>query len=163
LPAVLNLDWQIIETSFGPLPVRAHVEKQLDQMDEYEREVFLKRNAGRVNQFLQDSRYQQALDRCRKNAPKALVEQGIEQDSEPTLGLDRALLLHALLTGQILSTTEPLDRAIEGGTKIGEDFDCGRARFLTPKEVLEIADALSKVSDDELKGKLDSGTIDYEL
>jgi hypothetical protein len=57
----------------------------------------------------------------------------------------------------------PLCKAIEGGSQIGDDLGCGPAHFLAPDEVRRIAIALSDVSEDDLRLRLDLREVDHEV
>ena len=59
-------------------------------------------------------------------------------------------LLHFLLTGSADSVPPPLGNAILGGTAIGPDLGYGPARFLTPRQVSDVAEALTGVDAAEL-------------
>ncbi len=69
-------------------------------------------------------------------------------------------ILHYLLTGSALGGGSPLANAILGGEEIGSDMGYGPARFLTPSQVREVADALSRVSNEELARRFDPEAMD---
>ena len=64
-------------------------------------------------------------------------------------------VLHYLLTGKVEEAPAPLGNAILGGQEIGDDLGYGPARFLTSKQVREVAGALEAVSKDELAARFD--------
>ena len=75
---------------------------------------------------------------------------------EESLSLEKSWhTLHYLLTGKPEGAPPPLGDAILGGTEIGEDVGYGPVRFLTPKQVRDVADALSKVTLDDLADRFD--------
>jgi hypothetical protein len=68
--------------------------------------------------------------------------------------------LHFLLTGDTSMSMEentqvlpPLCNVVIGGTPTEFDATYGFVRYLTPEEVREVADALSQISAEELKGR----------
>lgn len=69
--------------------------------------------------------------------------------------------LHALLTGDVSNPSKikpfpaPLGNVVMGGTETPIDSTYGKVRFLTPNEVREVADALSKIAVDELASRFD--------
>jgi hypothetical protein len=68
-------------------------------------------------------------------------------------------LLHFLLTGSADSAPPPLGNAILGGTPIGADVGYGPARFLTPRQVAEVAEALAAIDPAELARRFDPAAI----
>jgi hypothetical protein len=82
--------------------------------------------------------------------------------SERYLGIDKHWhALHCLLTGQITSPSEtsqappPLGNVVLGGTETPFDATYGKVRYLTPVEVREVADALAKISVEDLRERFD--------
>ncbi len=72
------------------------------------------------------------------------------------LSLDKAWHgIHFLLTGTIEEAPPPLGDAILGGTEIGEDLGYGPARYLTPEQVREVAQALAGISTEEFARRFD--------
>jgi len=69
-------------------------------------------------------------------------------------------LLHYLLTGSADSAPPPLGNAILGGTPIGPDLGYGPARFLTPRQVAEVAEALAAIEPAELTQRFDPVAIE---
>ena len=69
--------------------------------------------------------------------------------------------LHALLTGEISNPSNiqpvppPLRNVVMGGTETPIDATYGKVRFLKPDEVRDVADALSKISVQELQARFD--------
>ena len=59
-------------------------------------------------------------------------------------------LLHYLITGSADNAPPPFGNAILGGTPIGPDLGYGPARFLTPSQVTEVAQALAAIDRAEL-------------
>jgi len=68
--------------------------------------------------------------------------------------------LHYLLTGTAGDAPPPLGNAILGGREIGVSLGYGPVRFLTPKEVREVAAALAEISNDELARRFDPAAIE---
>ena len=162
--AVVEMDLRIVDSAFGPLPVSTRIKKVLDRMSEDERETVLKRNAGRINQALKIPVH--VLDACLRKGDRArtlLDRLGFrEDDPVAELSLERAYHLSELL-GDQESAISPLSDAIAGGTAIGADLGCGPACFFTRDEVRALACRLSRLSEDDLRAKLDSGQLDYEV
>ena len=70
------------------------------------------------------------------------------------------MAVHYLLTGEIMPSQSnappPLVYVVMGGTPIsGEDVGYGPPRFLTPEQVKEAANALSKLAPEDLRGGFD--------
>ena len=57
--------------------------------------------------------------------------------------------IHYVLTGSSWEGKPPLKNVVLGGTEIGEDVGYGPARYLTPAEVREVAEALKPIDDAE--------------
>ena len=60
----------------------------------------------------------------------------------------------------MLNSTPGWIHCAVGGTEIGADRGYGPARYLTPEEVREVADALSKITAEQLLERFDPGTMD---
>jgi len=67
--------------------------------------------------------------------------------------------IHYLLTGRIDEAPPPLGNAILGGTEIGEDLGYGPARYLTPEQVREVAQALAGITSDDFVRRFDPQKI----
>ncbi len=70
--------------------------------------------------------------------------------------------IHFLLTGTVASGEPPLANAVLGGMPLGLDnpeFDYSPARFLTPDEVQEVAEALSQISDADLQARFNYNAL----
>ncbi len=67
--------------------------------------------------------------------------------------------IHFLLTGKTDEAPPPLGNAILGGTEIGEDLGYGPARYLTPDQVREAAQALSAITSEDFARRFDPQTI----
>jgi hypothetical protein len=63
--------------------------------------------------------------------------------------------LHFILAGTIWDATEPPGNVVFGGAEIGEDTGYGPARFMSPPEVIQTADALSRITIEELRKSYD--------
>jgi hypothetical protein len=69
--------------------------------------------------------------------------------------------LHALRTGNISDPSEikpyppPLGNVVMGGTETPFNATYGRVRYLTPDEVCEVAETITKISVDDLKARFD--------
>ena len=76
----------------------------------------------------------------------------IENDgSERHLNIDKAWNgIHFLLMGNVWSDLPPLGNVICGGVEIGDDVGYGPVRYLTPKQVRQVARALNWKSDESL-------------
>jgi hypothetical protein len=79
-------------------------------------------------------------------------------DSEPPnyLDVDKAWHgIHYLLTGTAFEGSGPGALAVFGGTEFGPEVGYGPARFLTPAQVLEVANHLSALTIEQLKSAFD--------
>lgn len=84
-------------------------------------------------------------------------------DTGEEMDLDKAWHgIHYLLTGKPGVAEPPLGDAIMGGVEIGEDTGYGKPRFLEPQQVKAVADALSKISPDELLQCYDKDELNKE-
>ncbi len=75
-------------------------------------------------------------------------------DSEPEHHLDLDKSWHAIhftLNGKAWEGEGALGNVIIGGQEIGENIGYGPARYLTPREVLEAAQALQSIPPDQFK------------
>jgi hypothetical protein len=61
--------------------------------------------------------------------------------------------LHYVLTGTAEGGQPPLSQAVLGGTEIGGDVGYGPARFLTPEQVRQVAQALAGLDEAALRAK----------
>lgn len=82
-------------------------------------------------------------------------------DDERNLDIDKAWHgIHFLLTGSVWEGDPPLMNAVLGGIELGdEDVGYGPARFLTQGEVLETAEALSQISEADLRSRYDASAM----
>jgi len=70
-------------------------------------------------------------------------------------------LIHFLLTGETWGGDWPLAGAVLGGSEISdEDVGHGPARYLTPDEVREVAEALAAISATELWSRFDRHAVE---
>ncbi len=73
--------------------------------------------------------------------------------------------LHALLTGDVSNPSEiqpyppPLGNVVMGGTETPFNATYGKVRFLMPDEVRDVADALGRITADDLKARFDPGSF----
>ncbi|MBI3271769.1 MAG: YfbM family protein [Planctomycetes bacterium] len=67
--------------------------------------------------------------------------------------------IHYLLTKKAWSAPPPLGNVVLGGTPIGKDSGYGRARYLTPEEVSEVALTLATISPEELGRRFDADAL----
>jgi hypothetical protein len=75
-------------------------------------------------------------------------------EPEHSIDVDKAWHgLHYLLSGSASEGEGPLAQAILGGESIGEDLGMGPARFLTPRQVGEIAEELGKLTIEDLRAR----------
>lgn len=75
-----------------------------------------------------------------------------EGEPEHQLDVDKAWNgIHYLLTGTSNEGEGPLALAIKGGQEIGDDMGYGPARFLLPEEVQAVAQALERLTLEQLK------------
>jgi len=84
------------------------------------------------------------------------------RSSDRCLSIDKDWhALHVLVTGEMSSPSEiqpvppPLGNLVMGGTETPFDAGHGKVRFLTPDEVREVADALSRISVEDLRARFD--------
>ncbi|WP_068620864.1 YfbM family protein [Paenibacillus tuaregi] len=83
-------------------------------------------------------------------------EDVIRNEEEPGLDLDKSWhALHFLLNGSAWEGEPPLFNAILGGAEIGEDLGYGQIRYLTSKEVQEVALTLVSITEDDLMTRYD--------
>jgi len=68
--------------------------------------------------------------------------------------------IHFLLTGSEWEGALPWSLVIMGGTPIGPDIGYGPARFLSPNQVHDVAQALQSLSRDELAKRYSPKTMD---
>jgi len=164
---ILEMGWDILDTPLGSIYVRTRVKKAVERMNEDEREVFFKVNAGEINRLIAHPPRSRVLKHNRERlaaARRALdTARFTEKDWTAELAVDGAYRLGYLLCGELGRSATPLSRTISGGGDIGDDLGCGPAHFLTVDDVREVAAALSQISEDDLKTRLDSGAIDWEL
>jgi hypothetical protein len=84
-------------------------------------------------------------------APGAVDVNRISENRHKGLCLEKSWQhLHYLITGKLDDAPPPLGNAILGGTPIGDDVGYGPARYLTPQQVREVADALAAIPREEL-------------
>jgi hypothetical protein len=89
---------------------------------------------------------------------------GSDADGCERVGLDRAWhAIHFSLTGSRLGGAEPLNFLVDEGTPVGDvDVGYGPARVLSSVEVRAIADALSRISPEDLSHRIDLARFDEE-
>ncbi|MEZ0205581.1 YfbM family protein [Ideonella sp.] len=96
---------------------------------------------------------------ARLQADPSLVEEFLfpdDGDSEPdnSMDVDKAWhAIHFMLTGTADAGAEPWSLAVLGGEPIGDDLGDGPARFLTPAQVRQVAEALSALPIDEFAAR----------
>lgn len=79
------------------------------------------------------------------------------------LALDKAWHgLHFLLTGSSTDTAPPLGAAVLGGREVGEDLGYGPARSLSPAEVSAVAEALGRLTHEDLGARFDPSAMEAE-
>lgn len=102
---------------------------------------------------------QQVLDK-----PEAVEELffGEEVREDPTyLDIDKAWHgIHFLLNGDPWKGEGPLFNAVLGGTEFGDNISYGPARYLTPAQVRETAEALRRIDDAELRTRYSFQELD---
>ncbi len=83
-------------------------------------------------------------------------------EPEYALDVDKAWHgIHFLLTGDPWEGSPPLMNAVLGGETLGdEDLGYGPARFLTPEEVTELAEALEGWSREKLAARYDPAAME---
>src|SRR5580704_8543638 len=80
-----------------------------------------------------------------------LRDAGAFGDDTNVLRLEKSWhTLHYLLTGSAEPVNTCLGKAILGGAEIGPDLGYGPARLLSPEEVREVAEALARLSKEDL-------------
>lgn len=71
--------------------------------------------------------------------------------------------IHFLLTGTALPSQAPLTNVVMGGTPLGDaenpDFDFRPVCFLTPSEVKEVAEEISKISKAEFQSRFNPSEL----
>jgi hypothetical protein len=167
--AVLDLERETLDTPFGAVLVDGRTKKALDLMNQAERENLYQRNAAIFNRMISSRRQTRLMERHQRKEEglrRNLDELGVtREDSIAEISIEGVSLgLNLLLSGEMWPTRTPLGSAIDGGTKIGDELECGSsATFLTASEVCDVARALLQISEKDLVARLDSGAIDYEL
>lgn len=79
---------------------------------------------------------------------------------EEGLDLDKSWhAIHFLLNGSAWEGEAPLFNVILGGKEVGEDLGYGKARYLTGKEVQEVALTLVNITEEDLKQRFDSARM----
>lgn len=166
---VLDLERETLDTPFGSVVVVGRTKKALDLMDQAERQMFYQRNAATFNRMISNQRRGRLMKqhhRKEEGLRRNLDELGVtREDSIAEISIEGVSLgLNLLLSGEIWPTQTPLRSAINGGTEIGDELECGSpATFLTASEVCDVSTALLEISEEDLVARLDSGAIDYEL
>jgi hypothetical protein len=90
----------------------------------------------------------------------AIDEAEGDEATDDWLSLDKAWQgVHFLLTGTVDATPEPLGQAVLGGQEVGEDDGYGPPRLMDPATVAEVATALSGLTDDEVRARFDTRTM----
>jgi hypothetical protein len=91
-----------------------------------------------------------------KSDEKALEKTLFEPPRDDALEMDKAWHgIHYLLTGNPWSARGTLGQAILGGVGFGPDIGYGPARYLNPRQVAEIAEALKALPVDKFKSRYD--------
>lgn len=67
--------------------------------------------------------------------------------------------IHFVLNGDVWGGDGPLGLAVMGGEEIGEDVGYGPARFLTPTEVHQVAQALLDFSPEQFGSRFDAQAL----
>ena len=107
-----------------------------------------------------------------QNHPESITDflfPGYEADKASELNgsylyIDKAWhAIHFLLTGTTHSGEPPLKNVVMGGTPLGDaenpDFDFCSARFLTPSEVKEVAEEITKISKAEFQARFNPSAL----
>ncbi len=148
IEALLSLDYEIEEIALGDgvkIPVPVSMKAYLEKAPPANRKTMinmLKRNAGVFRKMLDDKK-------------KAKLILG-DIDPDDGMDIDKAWHgIHFLLTGETWGGKLPLSNTIMGGKEIGKDLGYGPAKYLTPKEVAEVASALLDVDADEIRSRFD--------
>jgi len=99
----------------------------------------------------------QMFGNIRASSNKRVAAAGLEAaDFGTPLGIAKAWHgLHFILAGTIWDATEPPGNVVFGGAAIGEDIGYGPARFMSPSEVIQTADALSRTAIEKLRESYD--------
>jgi Domain of unknown function (DUF1877) len=95
-----------------------------------------------------------------KRIMEPLRTAGAFGDEEDVLNLEKSWhTLHYLLAGSAEPVAPPPGNAILGGTDIGTDLGYGPARYLLPDQVRQTAQALAKLSVEDLDQRFDLKTM----
>ena len=83
-----------------------------------------------------------------------------EDENENCIDIDKAWHgIHFMLTGTQYDGDPPLSNVIFSGATIGDDVGYGPARYLTPTEVAEVAEALRSIPPDDLAKRYDAAAL----
>ncbi len=86
-----------------------------------------------------------AMFYAKKGGPKP-VTAFLTEHEDRAFRLEKAFhALHWLLTGQVWGGDPPLANAVLGGTEYGPDLGYGKARYLYPEEVAQVAQAMQSL------------------
>lgn len=155
---------------FDDLPIPASVAKVLASLPAEERARREKQMTEQMAAF-RSSPQGAALTAMADGIDDDLEEERAElerlgvtpEDLGDPLALDKAWHgLHFLLTGSSRDTAPPLGSAILGGREVGEDLGYGPARYLSPGEVAAVADALGRLSHEDLGARFDASAMEGE-
>ncbi|WP_246021820.1 YfbM family protein [Paenibacillus zeisoli] len=81
-------------------------------------------------------------------------------EEEERLDLDKSWhAIHYLLNGSAWEGEPPLFNVIFGGQEVGEDLGYGKTRYLTKKEVQEVALTLVNITEEDLKERFDAAAM----
>jgi hypothetical protein len=102
----------------------------------------------------------QIEDATERERTRSLILKELMSAGAPTPGDGLSLekswhALHYLLTGTSQPAPSAVGNAILGGEEIGDERDYGRVRFLTTREVREVAEALAATSKEDLARHFD--------
>ncbi|WP_433946964.1 YfbM family protein [Paenibacillus sp. SN-8-1] len=88
------------------------------------------------------------------------AETVVFDEKEVGLDLDKSWhAIHFLLNGSAWEGEAPLFNVILGGTEVGEDLGYGKTRYLTNKEVQEVALTLVNITEEDLKQRFDAAVM----
>jgi len=127
------------------IPVPSSVRRMVDEMEPEQKKKFL-------DEYIKIlSLYRGILEKT--GAGKRAVGR---LEVGPEMDIDKAWHgIHFLLTGESKGGKPPLAHAIMGGREIGRNVGYGPVKYLEPKQVKEIYEALSKISTEEMQKRYD--------
>lgn len=95
------------------------------------------------------------IEEIKKKHPDEFEDVSKEIET-PALSLQKEWhALHYLLTGTVWEAKGTIGQTLLGGQEIGEDLGYGPVRYLTPEEVQDVNEALSGITEADIKANFD--------